>query len=84
MRATRFARTGPDRYLAHGVLQLRGVSRPQELAFRLAIDGDKARANGSATLDRTAFGVGQGDFAATDQIPGKVSVTFALTALQAG
>lgn len=82
--ATRFARTGPDRYLAHGVLQLRGVSRPQDLAFRLAIDGDKARANGSATLDRTAFGVGQGDFAATDQIPGKVSVTFALTALQAG
>jgi polyisoprenoid-binding protein YceI len=81
--ATKFEKTGPDRYLAHGTLQLRGVTRPQALAFRLKIDGDRAQATGSASLDRTAFGVGQGDFKGTDQIPGKVAVTFALKASRA-
>jgi cytochrome b561/polyisoprenoid-binding protein YceI len=82
--ATKFEKTGADRYLAHGALQLRGVTRPQDLAFRLIIDGDRAKANGSASLDRTVFGVGQGDFKGTDQIPGKVAVTFALKAMRAG
>jgi polyisoprenoid-binding protein YceI len=39
---------------------------------------------GTASLDRTAFGVGQGEFAATDQIPGKVAVQVALKAKRAG
>jgi polyisoprenoid-binding protein YceI len=81
--ASRFEKTGPDRYLARGTLELRGVTRPQALAFRLKIDGDRAQATGSASLDRTAFGVGQGDFKGTDQIPGKVAVTFALKASRA-
>ena len=33
-----------------------------------------AQAKGRASLDRNAFGVGQGEFAATDQIPGKVTI----------
>jgi polyisoprenoid-binding protein YceI len=81
--ATRFEKAGADRYLAHGTLQLRGVTKPQDLSFRLKIAGDQAQANGSADLDRTAFGVGQGDFAATDQIPAKVVVTVALKARRA-
>lgn len=82
--ARKFQKTGPDRYVAHGTLQLRGVTRPQDLAFRLKIDGDRAQVQGQASLDRTAFGVGQGDFAGTDQIPGKVAVTVALKARRAG
>ena len=56
-------------------LTLRGVTRPQDLGFRLQIDGDKARARGVTTLDRTAFGVGQGDWKSTDQIPAGVTVS---------
>jgi polyisoprenoid-binding protein YceI len=75
-----FEKTGPDRYVAHGTLSLRGVKRPLDLPFRLKLDGDVATVSGSASLDRTAYGVGQGEFAATDDIPGKVAVRVELTA----
>jgi len=71
-----------DRYVAHGRLTLRGVSRPVNLPFRLQIDGDKARVRGVTTLDRTAFGVGQGEWTSTDQIPAKVTVNVDLRATQ--
>ncbi|MDO8323774.1 MAG: YceI family protein [Phenylobacterium sp.] len=78
--ADRFEATGPNRYIAHGRLSLRGVSRPVRLPFTLKIDGDKARMSGVTTLDRTAFGVGQGEWQATDQIPAQVTVSVQLTA----
>ena len=78
--ATRFEKTGDDRYVAHGQLSLRGVSRALDLPFRLKIDGDKARMSGVTSLDRTAFGVGQGEWQATDQIPAAVKVSVKLTA----
>lgn len=78
--ATRFEKTGEDRYVAHGTLTLRGVARPQRLPFTLKIEGDKARVSGVTTLDRTAFGVGQGEWKSTDQIPAEVKVSVNLTA----
>lgn len=78
--ARTFEKVGPDRYVAHGSLDLRGVEKPVDLAFRLRISGDTARANGTAALDRSAFGVGQGEWAATDQIPGRVNVAFDIIA----
>lgn len=72
--ASRFSKTGEGRYIAHGRLSLRGVTRPLDLPFRLKIDGDRAEARGTVSLDRVAFGVGQGEFTATDQIPGQVTV----------
>lgn len=78
--ATRFEKTGADRYVAHGQLTLRGVSKPQRLPFTLKIEGDKARVSGVTTLDRTAFGVGQGEWTSTDQIPAEVKVSVNLTA----
>ena len=51
--------------------------------FRLTIDGDRAEAKGRASLDRNAFGVGQGEFAGTDQIPGKVTVEIDVKAKRA-
>jgi cytochrome b561/polyisoprenoid-binding protein YceI len=78
--ATKFEKTGADRYVAHGSLSLRGVTKPLDLPFKLTITGDKARVTGEASLDRTVFGVGQGEFTATDQIPAKVSVRVDLTA----
>ncbi|MCC7267192.1 MAG: YceI family protein [Caulobacteraceae bacterium] len=78
--ADRFTHRGGENYLANGALSLRGVSRPVSLPFRLQIDEDKARVRGVTTLDRTAFGVGQGEWAATDQIPAQVTVKVDLRA----
>ncbi|WP_051695221.1 YceI family protein [Caulobacter sp. UNC358MFTsu5.1] len=78
--ATKFRKTGEDKFVADGTLDLRGVKKPLSLPFTLKIDGDTAIARGVTTLDRTAFGVGQGEWASTDQIGGKVKVSFAITA----
>ncbi len=78
--ASRFEQVGADRYVAHGTLELRGVSKPVDLRFRLKISGDRAEMDGQASLDRTAFGVGQGTFAATDQIPSEVVVATRISA----
>ncbi len=78
--AERFEPAGEGRFIAHGRLTLRGVTKPVDLPFRLKIDADKARMSGVTSLDRTAFGVGQGDWQATDQIPGKVQVSVQITA----
>lgn len=78
--ATRFEKTGEGRYVARGELRLRGVSRPLSLPFRLTIDGDRASVRGVTSLDRTAFGVGQGEWTSTDQIPAKVTVRVDLKA----
>jgi cytochrome b561/polyisoprenoid-binding protein YceI len=75
-----FRQTGEGRYEARGTLDLRGVSKPVTLRFSLAIKGDTATAKGEATIDRTRFGVGQGEWAATDQIAAPVKIDFALNA----
>jgi len=78
--ATKFRKTGEDKYVADGTLDLRGVKKPLSLPFTLKIDGDTATAHGVTTLDRTTFGVGQGEWASTDQIAASVKVSFQLTA----
>ncbi len=78
--ATRFDKTGEGRFVARGKLTLRGVSRPLDLPFRLKIDGDRAEVSGVTSLDRTTFGVGQGEWTSTDQIPARVTVRIALKA----
>jgi cytochrome b561/polyisoprenoid-binding protein YceI len=71
---------GGDRYEARGTLDLRGASKPATLRFTLRIDGDKARVAGTARIDRTAFGVGQGEWAATDAIAANVDIDFSFSA----
>ena len=78
--ATKFTQAGEGRFVAHGKLTLRGVSRPLDLPFRLKIIGDTASVSGVTTLDRTAFGVGQGEWQSTDSIPAKVTVSVSLKA----
>jgi polyisoprenoid-binding protein YceI len=46
---------------ARGTLSLRGVSKPVTLSFTWTPIEGGARLDGSATLDRIAFGVGAGD-----------------------
>ena len=78
--ATKFRKTGESKFVADGTLDLRGVKKPLSLPFTLKIDGDTATARGVTTLDRTTFGVGQGEWASTDEIAAKVKVSFSLTA----
>lgn len=78
--AAKFRKTGEGKFVADGILDLRGVKKPLSLPFSLKIDGDTATARGVTTLDRTTFGVGQGEWASTDEIAAKVKVSFSLTA----
>jgi cytochrome b561/polyisoprenoid-binding protein YceI len=78
--ASKFTRLGENRYRADGTLSLRGVSRPLPLTFRLTIDGNVATMSGAARIDRTVFGVGQGEWSATADVPANVSVNVTLTA----
>jgi cytochrome b561/polyisoprenoid-binding protein YceI len=78
--AKRFTHLGGDRYRADGTLRLRGTSRPQTLTFTVKISGDSARVSGEATIDRIAFGVGQGEWSSTADIPANVTLSIALQA----
>lgn len=74
---------GGDRYAAAGTLDLHGAKRPVMLRFTLKIDGDTARVSGNTRIDRTAFGVGSGEWASTSVIAGEVDVDLAFTAKRA-
>jgi polyisoprenoid-binding protein YceI len=78
-----FRDLGGGRYEADGDLTLRGVTRPIALPFTLTITGDTARMNGAVVLNRTAFGVGQGQWKTGDVVDAKVTVNVALTAHKA-
>ena len=67
-------------FIASGRLSLKGQTHPVRLEFKVRIEGDKATASGHAIIDRTAFGVGQGEYAGVDQIPADVDVKFDLNA----
>ena len=79
----RITAAGPGRYLAQGDLTIRNVTRPVVLPFTLAIQGDTARMQGYAPLDRSVFGVGLGQFKTGDTVALKVQVNIAVTARRA-
>lgn len=71
---------GNDRFEARGSLDFHGTRKPVTLVFSLKIRDDTARVSGTTRLDRTAFGVGSGEWAATDEIAANVGITFSFTA----
>ena len=78
-----FKATGPGRYAVDGDLTIRNVTRPVTLPFALIITGDTAKMTGAMQLDRSAFGVGQGQFKGGDTVALKVGVDVAITAKRA-
>jgi polyisoprenoid-binding protein YceI len=79
--ATQFAQTASG-YEAIGKLTLRGVTRDARVpfSFRTASEGGVTVGymTGKTSLKRLDYGVGQGDWKATDQVGNEVAVSFAL------
>jgi len=78
-----FQADGPGLYRAPGVLTIRGVSKPLTLAFRLTVTGASARMSAALQLNRLVFGVGQGEWKATDTVPAGVNLNLQLLAHRA-
>jgi polyisoprenoid-binding protein YceI len=81
--ASSFRSLGGGRYEAAGLLSIKGVTKPLTLPFSLVITGDTARMTASVGVNRLTFGVGQGEWAATDVIPNPAMVTIVLVAKRA-
>ncbi|MEI9906491.1 MAG: YceI family protein [Asticcacaulis sp.] len=78
--ARSFTKKDATHFIAHGKLTLHGVTKAQDLPFTLTIKDKVANMTATTTLDRTAFGVGSGDYASTDTIPAKVGINITLQA----
>jgi polyisoprenoid-binding protein YceI len=63
-------------YVAHGTLTLKGVKQEVAVPFSWAPSGDGAVMEGELTLKRGVFGIGLGEWKATDTIGADVKVKF--------
>lgn len=72
-----FAKTAAG-YTALGALTLHGVTRDVPIDFRFTGTSAGARLEGTATLKRLDFGVGQGDWKSTESVADAVKVVFSL------
>jgi polyisoprenoid-binding protein YceI len=82
-KATDFEKTGDKTYQAKGTLTIRDKSAPVTLTFTADQPSpDKGVVKGSTVIKRTAFGVGQGEWADTKTIKDNVKVDFIVTAVK--
>lgn len=80
-KSTNFNKTGNNTYQANGNLTIRDKSVPVILTFTAEQSTpDTGVVVGSTVLKRSAFGVGQGEWASTDQIQDEVKVDFKVVA----
>lgn len=78
---------GEGKYRADGKLTIRDMSKDLALPFTLAIADDAAKADqlratarGRVDIKRLDYGVGQGDWKATDAVPNDVAVILEIVA----
>jgi polyisoprenoid-binding protein YceI len=69
---------GAAGFHATGTLTLRGVTKDVPIDFNFATTPGGAKLEGSATLKRLDFGVGQGDWKSTEWIGDEVKIGFSL------
>jgi len=65
-----------SRYMARGTLELKGVQQTVEVPFSWNAAGEGASMDGEFTVKRGMFGIGTGEWAATDVIGPDVTVKF--------
>ena len=82
--ATDIRRTDAGRYLARGILSLKGVQQPVEVPFTWSESGDAARMDGEFVVKRGAFGIGTGEWAATTAIGADVKIKFSVRLRKSG
>lgn len=80
--------TGPavheeGRWRLPGLLSIRGEEAPVDLSFTLSLDGDRARAEGSAAFQRAALALGRGETGGPDMAGPEIGVTFTIVAIRA-
>jgi polyisoprenoid-binding protein YceI len=75
-----FRSLGGDRFEAEADLTIRDITRTVVLPFTLEPVANGVRARGELIIDRTTFGVGQGQWASPQWIPFPVTVRFDLLA----
>lgn len=80
--ASSFKDLGGGRYQAMGDLTIRGVRHPVVLPFTLKIAGKSAQMQGSLTINRGLFGVGQGQWKGTEMVAANVQVNVSINATQ--
>lgn len=74
---------GEGLYEADGALTIKGVERRVTMPFTLKVANGRAVADATLDLDRSAFGVGQGDFASAEWVGMEVGVSIHLEAVRA-
>ena len=76
--ATSVRGAGPGRFVASGTLELKGVTAPIDVPFTWMPDGAGAVMAGDVAIERARFGIGQGEWAASNVIGPRVSVKFSV------
>ena len=82
--ASDIRRAEANRYVARGTLSLKGVRQPVEVPFTWTGVGDGATMEGEFTVKRGIFGIGTGEWVATDVIGADVKVKFRVRLRKAG
>jgi polyisoprenoid-binding protein YceI len=81
--SSHFVKTGNKTYQSTGTLTIRDKTLPVTLTFtQQEYTPAKAVIKGNTTIKRTAFGVGQGEWADTNTIKDDVQVSFTVTAVK--
>ena len=75
-----FRQTGDGTYEADGTLTMHGATQPLILPFTLQIANGEAHMTARVSIDRTLWGVGQGNYASDTPVATKVDVVIDLTA----
>lgn len=79
-----FSKQNSNKYQADGIITIRNKVSPISSAFILEeYSKSKVRVNGTFIIKRTLFGVGQGDWASTDEISDNVQVNYTFSLLPA-
>ena len=83
-RSTDLRRVKGNRYVARGTLSLKGAKQAVEVPFTWTGDAGRATMEGELTLKRGAFGIGTGEWTATNVIGADVKVKFTVKLRKAG
>lgn len=78
-----FTKLDNAHYQAKGLLTIKNKSLPLIVDFTQETNvNNKVKVKGMATIKRTAFGIGSGEWASTDEVQDDVKVNFVLTVVK--